>query len=440
MSRALSDYGMLLVLVVLCAFFSAVTWDEQVPRAGTAGQQVAGAIRGQVEAPGAVVIVAKRNADDDQFVQTLTSELQAGGYQIAATVQGEPSEVRAVLEQLVTANTPPTCIASSIPPTRGLLSNLGSIFPTLADVPLVAPQSYRWPNFLKSDNLLNVANQIAVIAIIAAGMTLVIITGGIDLSVGSLVALSAVLSAVLIRDLGGGLQASSLGMVVCCGLAILTCGLVGAHTGVLVTLFRRPPQVPPFIVTLSVMLVASGAAYLIANGQSINQVPKSFVWLGRGADVGRIPNAVVLMLLIYGCTHFVMTRTSIGRYIYAVGGNAEAARLSGVPVRRVLIFVYTVCGLMAGLGGVVLASQLQSGAPTYGLMYELYVIAAVVVGGTSLAGGEGRVLGTLIGAFIIAVIQNGMNLMGLESYTQKIVLGEIILLAVLLDMVKKRWR
>jgi ribose transport system permease protein len=128
---------------------------------------------------------------------------------------------------------------------------------------------------------------------------------------------------------------------------------------------------------------------------------------------------------------------TLGRYIYAVGGNVEAARLSGVPVRRVLLFVYTVCGALAGLGGVVMASQLKSGTPTYGLMYELYVIAAVVVGGTSLAGGEGKVLGTLIGAFIIAVIQNGMNLTGVESYTQKVVLGLVILGAVLLDMLKK---
>jgi ribose transport system permease protein len=128
----------------------------------------------------------------------------------------------------------------------------------------------------------------------------------------------------------------------------------------------------------------------------------------------------------------------VGRYVYAVGGNPEAARLSGVPVKRILLFVYTACGALAGLGGIVMASQLKSGSPTYGQMYELYVIAAVVVGGTSLSGGEGKVLGTLIGAFIIAVIQNGMNLTGVESYTQKVVLGLVILGAVLLDMLKRR--
>jgi ribose transport system permease protein len=186
------------------------------------------------------------------------------------------------------------------------------------------------------------------------------------------------------------------------------------------------------------MLVASGLAYNLADGQSINQVPERFIWLGRGADVLRIPNAVVLMLSLYALAHLMMTRMVIGRYIYAVGGNPEAARLSGVPVRRVLILVYTVCAALAGLGGVVMASQLKSGAPTYGPMYELYVIAAVVVGGTSLAGGQGKIHGTLIGALIIAVIQNGMNLLGVESYTQKIVLGLVILGSVLLDRLKRR--
>src|SRR5262249_8709775 len=154
----------------------------------------------------------------------------------------------------------------------------------------------------------------------------------------------------------------------------------------------------------------SGLAYILANGESINRVPESFIVLGRGAAFLHIPNAVLLMLASYGIAHVVMTRTVFGRYVYAVGGNAEASRLSGVPVRRILLMVDTLCGALAGLGGVVMASQLKSGAPTYGQMYELYVIAAAVVGGTSLSGGRGKILGTLIGAFIIAVIQNGMNL------------------------------
>ena len=144
------------------------------------------------------------------------------------------------------------------------------------------------------------------------------------------------------------------------------------------------------------------------------------------------------MILLYLLAHFMMGRTRWGRYLYAVGGNAEAARLSGVPVKRIQLSAYVLSGALAGLGGVIMASQLKSGAPTYGQMYELYVIAAVVVGGTSLSGGEGKILGTLIGAFIIAVIQNGMNLMNIEPYTQKVILGLVILLAVLLDKLKQR--
>jgi ribose transport system permease protein len=185
------------------------------------------------------------------------------------------------------------------------------------------------------------------------------------------------------------------------------------------------------------MLIASGLAFIVARGQSIYQVPESFVWLGRGADLMGLPNAVVLMALLYLVAHIVMMQMTFGRYIYAVGGNPEAARLSGVPVKGILLSVYTISAVLAGMGGIVMASQLKSGDPTYGKMYELYVIAAVVVGGTSLSGGEGKILGTLIGAFLIAVIQNGMNLTGVESYTQNVVLGAVILGAVLLDQLKK---
>jgi ribose transport system permease protein len=195
--------------------------------------------------------------------------------------------------------------------------------------------------------------------------------------------------------------------------------------------------IPPFIVTLAMMLVGSGLAYTLAKGEAIYQIPDSFVWLGRGADAFSLPNAVVLMLVLYALAHVLMSRTKLGRYLYAVGGNSESARLSGVPVKRVLMFAYIASGLLAGLGGVIMASQLKSGSATYGNMYELFVIAAVVVGGTSLSGGEGKMLGTLTGAFTIAVIQNGMNLTNVESYTQKVVLGLVILGAVLLDKIRQ---
>jgi len=221
--------------------------------------------------------------------------------------------------------------------------------------------------------------------------------------------------------------------VLVCVLAIVVCGAVGGFSGLMITRFA----IPPFIVTLAMMLVGSGLAYILAQGQSIYQIPDSFVWLGRGADLFGLPNAVVLLLVLYALAQVLMSRMKLGRYLYAVGGNAEAARLSGVPVRRVLLFAYVASGLLAGLGGVIMASQLKSGSPTYGNMYELYVIAAVVVGGTSLSGGEGRMLGTLTGAFTIAVIQNGMNLTNVESYTQKVVLGLVILGAVLLDKLRQ---
>jgi len=187
------------------------------------------------------------------------------------------------------------------------------------------------------------------------------------------------------------------------------------------------------------MQVAAGAAYIISQGKPIYQLPDSFILLGRGAEPFlKIPYAVILMVILYILAHLLMTRTTLGRYIYAVGGNMEASRLAGIRVKAILFFVYTMSGILAGLGGIIIASQLKSGAPTYGLTYELYVIAAVVVGGTSLSGGEGRILGTLIGAFIIAVIQNGMNLTNIETYTQKVVLGLVILGAVLLDQLKHR--
>jgi ribose transport system permease protein len=298
------------------------------------------------------------------------------------------------------------------------------------------PQPRLWPRFLTADNLLNVANQVAVIAILAAGMTLILITGHVDLSVGSLIALAAVTGTLLIRRYAGAEGAGPAGMVACCGAAVLVCGLIGLASGLVVTRFA----VPSFIITLGVMKMARGGAFKVSDGESVYQVPDGFVWLGRGADLLGIPNAVVLMALLYAAVHVLLTRTTFGRYVYAVGGNAEAARLAGVRVSAVVVFVFVLNGLFAGLGGIILASQLKSGSPQFGVEYELYVIAAVVVGGTSLSGGQGNVVGTLIGAFLLAVIQNGMNLTGVGSYDQQIILGAIIIAAVLLDRLKARTR
>lgn len=437
MKRFLSDYGMLLVLLLLCLFFSWVTWDQQYPAGEAAGRQVARLVARQPLKTGSrVLIIARPNEEDRQFAAALQSRLEAGGLMVAEVVHGAPMDARRVLDRRATgASQSVEVVACSYAASQWpVLRDLGARWPALAFVPVVTPLPYYWPNFLKRENLLNVANQISVIAILAIGMTMVIITAGIDLSVGCLIALSAVVATLLIRDAAGAERAGALGMAACCLAAIGLCAAMGMFSGLMVTCF----SIPPFIVTLGMMLVASGLAFILAQGQSIYQVPESFVWLGRGMTRLGVPNSVAMMFALYVLAHVMMSRTTLGRYIYAVGGNPEAARLSGVPVRGVLVFVYAASGALAGLGGIVTASQLKSGSPTYGLMYELYVIAAVVVGGASLAGGQGRVFGTLIGALIIAVIQNGMNLTGVESYTQKIVLGLVILGAVLLDKLKQQ--
>ena len=294
-------------------------------------------------------------------------------------------------------------------------------------------QGRSWPNFLKPQNLINIVNRIVEIAILAVGMTLVILTGGIDLSVGSLIALSSVVTTTLIRDAFGGVQASA-SMVALAGLiGVIVCGLCGLANGLFVVGF----SIPPFISTLGMMMIASGVAFMISRGQSIDQVPLEFMWLGRGTWLG-IPIAVWLMLAIFATAQWVMRMTTFGRSIYAIGGNEVAARLCGVRVGWITAVTYCLSGLLAGLGGLVMASRLGTGDAKYGMMYELYVIAAVVVGGTSLRGGYGSIFGTLIGALIIAVIENGMNLMQIDSYAQKVVFGSIILLAVLVDRLRRQ--
>ena len=430
-----SDYGMLGVLILLCLFFSVITYEQQQPLGKDGAERLLLKISNNFEKPGSVIIAGKNGEDGEVFVSHLENELRKKEWLVEAAISGSPIDLGKALRRAVEKKEKVELLAceqtfSELP----VVENLKKSNPVLQEMKVLSPQSYGWPNFLKTSNLLNVANQIAVISIIAIGMTLVIITAGIDLSVGSLIAFSAVLCCWFIKEWMGGPDASVMGMVIASLLAIFGCGILGLFSGSMVAYFG----VPSFVASLGMMMVASGFAYMISEGLSIYQVPASFDWLGRGDALFSIPNAVVLMVLLYIVAHFVMSRSTAGRYIYAVGGNPEAARLSGVPVQKILLWVYTLSGALAGLGGVVMASQFRSGDPKYGLMYELYVIAAVVVGGTSLAGGRGKVFGTLIGAFIIAVIQNGMNLTGVQSYTQKVVLGLVLLTAVLLDMIKKR--
>jgi ribose transport system permease protein len=432
-SRFFASYGMLAVLLLLCVYFAGATYHEEVPAGGEGGRALAAEIMAAGKPPGNIVLVVPADADGQEFADAFTAVLSTRLPRLA----GDPPTVRKELEAMAARGEKVDLIATT-PVCRdwAVWDSLRQTVPAFAGLKVRVPPALRRSTFLSPGNLRNVADQIAVIAIIAVGMTMVIITGGIDLSVGSLIALSAVVTAWLIRRAGGE-SASAAALLGCSLAAIAMCGAVGGFSGLMITMFR----IPPFIATLAMMQVASGLAFIIAQGQSIYDIPASFTRLGRGADLAGIPNAVALMAALYLLAHILMTRTVTGRRIYAVGGNAEAARLSGVRTKRTLLFVYLMSGLMAGVGGVVTASQLKAGAPTYGLMYELYVIAAVVVGGTSLSGGEGRIFGTLIGAFIIAVIRNGMNLMNVEPYTQKVVLGLVILGAVLLDMLKqRRWR
>ncbi|MFM2168607.1 MAG: Ribose transport system permease protein RbsC [Verrucomicrobiota bacterium] len=404
-------------LLVLAVFFSVMTRREEYPQDAAAARELVSGIAKDTK----VMVAVRGVAEDKAFAEALKAEL---GPRAVEVVTGEPRDARKALDR-VSATGLDVIIGTQV--TAEWL-----VFSDLKDVTLLKPSSRTWPVFLTRDNLLNIASQIAVIAILAIGMTLVIIAGGIDLSVGSLLALSAVVTTLIIRDAFGGEKASSMQMMVAALGGIGLCAASGWLAGGIITRLRMPP----FIVTLAMMLVGSGLAYRLADNQSVYQVPESFIWLGRGADLMNVPNAVVLMLLLYAVAHVMMTQTAFGRHLYAVGGNAEAALVSGVPVKRVTVMAYALCGLLAGLGGVVMASQLKSGSGTFGAKYELYAIAAAVVGGTSLSGGRGTMPGTLIGAFIIAVIQNGMNLTNVESNTQNIVLGLVILAAVAMERKK----
>ncbi|MCA8998207.1 MAG: ABC transporter permease, partial [Planctomycetaceae bacterium] len=421
-SSFVSDYGSVAILLLLCLYYSWATLSEQHPITTSAGRKLADSILREHGENANVLIVVRTTSQDEAFSEAVASRLKQRTNGEVFTERGTPVSVRKRLKALAESGTPLAAIATHQPSSiwgplqPDALRKLGEEYPLLHGVKVSVPKSYVWPSFLTRENLLNVINQNADIAIIAIGMTLVIISAGIDLSVGSLLALSGVTTAIAIEQWGGGEDAGIVSLLFCSLVGLLLCGGCGVANGLMVTWLR----VPAFVVTLGMMMVARGLALIVAvqyqkmlSGGTTEGTPEaisihaeSFGWLGNGMTLG-IPNPIILMLTLYVLTHLLMSRTSLGRYIYAVGGNPEAARLSGVPVYGVLIFVYALCGVMAGLGGIVDASRFEGGRPNAGEMYELQVIAAVVVGGTSLAGGEGKVFGTLIGAMIIAVIQNG---------------------------------
>ncbi|NCD33741.1 MAG: ribose ABC transporter permease [Spartobacteria bacterium] len=278
--------------------------------------------------------------------------------------------------------------------------------------------------FMTSANLLNVLRQTSINAVIAAGMTFVILTGGIDLSVGSILAFCGAIAAYLI-SLG-----VSIAMTVIMTLAL---GLIlGGAAGLIITKGR----VQPFIATLVSMTLLRGATLVFTDGKPISagytDLADRFALIGGGYVVG-IPVPVFIMIIVFALSYYVLRHTRFGRYVYAIGGNDDAARLSGLRVERIKIMVYAISGFMAALAGVVITSRLSSAQPTAGTGYELDAIAAVVLGGTSLAGGIGSVVGTLIGALIIGILNNSLNLMNVSSYYQMLAKGGVILIAVLMD-------
>ncbi|MED4582921.1 ABC transporter permease subunit [Brevibacillus choshinensis] len=278
-------------------------------------------------------------------------------------------------------------------------------------------------DFLTISNIFNVLRQISINALIAFGMTFVILTGGIDLSVGSMLALASAITA--------GLMASGMDTWLAVLIGLLAGVVMGAINGVIVA----KGKVAPFIGTLATMTVFRGLTLVYTEGRPITGLNPDFAMLGKGFFL-EIPMPVIWMLISFAILYFILRHTTFGRHVYALGSNEEATKLSGISTGKVKVLVYSISGLFAALSGIILTSRLNSAQPTAGTSYELDAIAAVVLGGTSLSGGRGWIVGTLIGAMIIGVLDNGLNLLNVSSFYQSVVKGAVILIAVLLDRSK----
>ncbi|MDR1929756.1 MAG: ABC transporter permease [Treponema sp.] len=307
--------------------------------------------------------------------------------------------------------------------------------------------------FLNVDNLLTVAQQTTVIAIIALGQTYVLITGGIDLAIGSNIALSAMVAAMMMtHDPDVGIH-PDLPMLMGLMAGLLTGVLAGAASGAMIAFGK----IPPFIATLGTMTVVRGLALVMTQGYPISGLPDSFTAMGTGYNFGagnsydinmggyyvpegmpKIPNIVVIMLIAVFVFGFILQKTKWGRHVYAVGSNFEAARLSGVNTKKTIMMVYIFSGFLAALAGCLLAARIYSAGPAAGDGYELDAVASSVIGGTSTMGGEGTAIGTFIGAFIIGILRNGLNLIGVNPFVQKIVIGLVIVASVFLDRIRNR--
>lgn len=280
------------------------------------------------------------------------------------------------------------------------------------------------PRFLTLSNITNVLTQIAVNAIIAVGMSFVILTGGIDLSVGSTVALSGSVAASVVLSTGS------------IPLAIIAAIIVGAVIGLINGILVSKGKLQAFIATLATMTIFRGETLVFTQGNPISKLPESFMVLGNGS-LGFLPVPILITIIVAVIAIYALSQTKLGRYIYAVGGNEDSSRLSGINTNKIKTLVYMVAGIASAIGGIILTSRIGSASPNAGTGYELDAIAAVVIGGTSLSGGEGKISATIIGALIIGVISNGLNLMNVSPFYQSIVKGLVILVAVLLDKKQK---
>lgn len=283
------------------------------------------------------------------------------------------------------------------------------------------------PNFLTPGNIVNILRQASINIVLATGMTFVILTGGIDLSIGSILGVSAVVGVLTSLLPGIGVLAVP--------AALLTGLVLGLLNGALIAFL----ELPPFIVTLGALTALRGVAYLVANGTTVINRNLNFAWIGNNY-LGPLPWLVAIALLAVIASWFILRRTVLGVQIYAVGGNQQAARLTGIKVNRVLLFVYGVSGLLAGLAGIMSASRLYSATGMLGNGYELDAIAAVILGGTSFSGGIGTIVGTLLGALIIAVLNNGLTLLNMSFFWQLVVKGLVIIFAVVVDRLRRRSR
>jgi ribose/xylose/arabinose/galactoside ABC-type transport system permease subunit len=290
---------------------------------------------------------------------------------------------------------------------------------------LMAVMAILTPQFLTPTNLTNVLRQTSMVIIVACAATMIMISGGLDISVGGVLALTGVVAAKLAT------MGYPLGLAILIG--VLTGALIGTINGFLIVGLK----ITPVIATLGTMSVARGLAFLISGGRAVvTGLPPGFRLPGR-SYVGPIPTPVIIMAVVFVIFYFLLNHTLLGKYTYAIGGNKETARLSGVPVSRSQFVLYVLGGLMTGVAGIIMASRLASGQPDVGYGFEFDVIVAVVLGGTSLAGGEGSVVGTLIGALIVGVLANGLNLLGVHTFYQLVLQGVVLIFAVLLDMTLK---